>query len=228
MENEDKYLSINESDNAINPIIVAKEFIEKDDIFKWKWVAIAIHHSLYSFCISALVNGNYDNVLSFSYEEDKDVWLTRDDEKWKRLCKNSFDDRPYYRMIWFDTDEKPPKIKPKENENKTEKLIGFWTALARVMDGELWMGSLICTKPLILSDDELENIYWLTEFVRNDLVHFIPKIKVFDIDYLKKCLIVMIKSIEFLISESRAVIGYSVNTQPSISEAINTIKNNLS
>lgn len=227
MENEN-CLSLNEIDNAINSLIVAKEFIEKEDIFKWKWVTIALHHSLYSFCISALVNGNYDNVLSFGKNEDSDGWLTRDDEKWKRLCKKKYDERPYYRMVWFDTDENPPEKKQKEPNNKSEKLIGFWTALARVMDGELWMGRLVCTKPLLLEDDELEKIYWATEFVRNDLVHFIPKIKVLDVEYLKKCLMIMIRSIEFLISESRSINGFTINLHPSISEAISIIKEKLS
>lgn len=228
MENEDKYLSLNEIDNAINSLIVAKEYIEKEVIFKWKWVTIALHHSLYSFCISALVHGNYDNVLSFSKNEDSDGWLTRDDEKWKRLRKKSYDVRPYFRIIWYDTDETPPEIKPKDNKNKTEKLIGFWTALARVMDGEQWMGRLVCTKALQLEDDDLEKIYWVTEFVRNDLVHFIPKIKVLDVEYLKKCLMITIRSIEFLISESRSITGFTINSHPYLKESIKIIKEKLS
>ena len=226
IENEN-YLSLNEIDNAINSLMVAREFIEKDDVLKWKWVTIALHHSLYSFCISALVNGNYDNVISFSKNEDSDGWITRDDEKWKRLRKKKYETRPYYRMVWFETDENPPKMNPKEKNNKSEKLIGFWTALARVMDGEFWMGRLSCSKPLVLEDDDLEKIYWATEFVRNDLVHFIPKIKVFDINYLKKCLIVIIKSIEFIITESRSINGFSINSHPSISESISIINKKL-
>lgn len=223
---EEKNFSLNEIDNAVNSLIVAKEFIEKNEIFKWKWVTIALHHCLYSFCISALVNGNYDNVLSFGKNEDSDGWLTRDDGKWKKLCKKKYDERPYYRLIWSDTDENPPV---KENmSKKSSKLIGFWTALARVLDGEFWMGRLECSKPLQLTDDELEKIYWATEFVRNDLVHFIPKIKVLNVEYLNKCLMIMIRSIEFLISESRSTNSFTINSHPSISEAISIIKEKLS
>lgn len=228
MENEEKYLSLNEIDNAINSLIVAKEFIEKDEIFKWKWVAIALHHSLYSFCISALLNGNYDNVLSFAKNDDSDGWLTRDDEKWKRLCKKKYNDRWYYRIYWVDTVEKPPEKKPTPKNNSQQNLIGFWSALARAMDGEYWMGRLDGTKPLQINDMDLEKIYWVTKFVRNDLVHFIPKIKVLDIDYLKECLFVMIKSIEFLFSESRSIKGFTINPHPSINEAITIIKEELS
>ncbi len=221
------FLSLNEIDNAINSLIVAKEFIEKDDIFKWKWVAIALHHSLYSFCISALVNGNYDNVLSNTKNEDTDGWLTRDNEKWKRLCKKNYENRKYYRLVWFDKEEKPPEKKPTPQKNSQQKLIGFWTALARVMDGEYWMGRTVRSKALHLNDEDLEKIYWVTEFVRNDLVHFIPKIKVLDIDYLKECLIVILESIEFLISDSNSIKGFTVNSHPSAREAIIKIKKKL-
>lgn len=234
LDKDKKYLYLNEIDNAINSLNVAKNFIEKDEIFKWKWVTIALHHSLYSFCISALVNGNYDNVLAYSKKEDTDQWVTRDNVTWKRLYKQKRDDRPYYKIVWQSTNEYPmnsdednhPK-EPKEN-NKNEKLIGFWTALARVMDGEWWMGRLVCTQPLQLTDDDLEKIYWATEFVRNDLIHFIPKIKILDVIYLKKCLTVMVHAIEFIALESKSISEVTMNSHPSINEAILTIKKELS
>ena len=209
MSLNDEYMKLNENDNAFNSLKVAQEFLEKDDIYKWKWASIAIHHALYSFCISALVHGNYDNVIS-STKDDKSDWFTRDDEVWMKLRKEKVcNNRPYYRLIWQETNEKPPEKKEERRNNKTKKnkkrLIGFWTALARVMDGEYWMGRLCCTKPLVLSDVELEKIYFVVEYVRNDIVHFIPKTIIHNIDLIKKGLLIMVVAIEFFVKESKAM-----------------------
>ncbi len=92
------------------------------------------------------------------------------------------------------------------------------------MDSEYWMGRTVCSKALQLTYEDLEKIYWVTEFIRNDLVRFIPKIKVLDIDYLKECLIVILESIEFLISDSNSIIGFSIISHSSVREAIIEIK----
>ena len=54
------YISIDEKENAIDSLETTLSFLGRDDNLKWKWFAIALHHSLYSFCISALEHGNYE------------------------------------------------------------------------------------------------------------------------------------------------------------------------
>ena len=57
------YLRIDEEENAVDSLEKAAAFIREGDPVKWKWVSIALHMALYSFCICALQGTDYDRVL---------------------------------------------------------------------------------------------------------------------------------------------------------------------
>ena len=79
------YFHLSESENAIDSLETAASFLLRPDNLKWKWIAIALHHSLYSFAIACLENGNYDNVLSRGHREDDHVFSRKgDDPFWMR------------------------------------------------------------------------------------------------------------------------------------------------
>lgn len=201
-------LYIDEKENAIDSLETALQFLERNDNLKWKWFAFAIHHSLYSFCISALENGNYENVL---YKGKEDKWIVKvgDQEPKKSKMVHLFIKNfktPAFRIEWEDITD-TPRHKSKNNlKISKDNLIGFWSALARVQDSYFWMGRLYLSKAVPISDDELESIYWLTEAVRNDLTHFVPKSFAIDIFSIINSSLIILDKIDFLVSQSHSIL----------------------
>jgi len=209
---EDKYaMYIDTTENAIDSLETCLHILERKDNLKWKWVAFALHHSLYSFSIAALENGNYENVLE---KDPRDIWTVWfGNNKPKRSKKDLFFikeyPKPAFRYIWEEVDIEPPNEKRSRENNekkKKEKLIGFWTALARIQDDFFFMGRLSCSKAVKISDPELELICWLTEMVRNDLTHFIPKGYTIGIYSIIEASKVVIRVIEDLVFNSYTIL----------------------
>ncbi|HXG06070.1 MAG TPA: hypothetical protein VNI77_01950 [Nitrososphaera sp.] len=199
---------LNEVENAIDSLETAVTFLQRNDNLKWKWVAFALHHSLYSFCIACLVNGNYENVLSGGKNDDQDHFcLMGNDVKWRKSRRIKRPNSGGYTIEWSYTDEEP-RINPARTAESLRKqnLIGFWTALARVQDQVFWMGRMVHTKPLVLSEDEWQSIEWLTNQVRNGCVHFVPKNLAVSIPSVKKASLDILRAIEFLALESYAIL----------------------
>lgn len=204
------YISIDEKENAIDSLETTVSFLNRDDNLKWKWVVIALHHSLYSFCISALEHGNYEQVLTKGYDDDENFFVIIGNNKPKKsrivpfYIKNY--KTPSYRVEWDEVEGFPKHEKTKKKKRKGEKLIGFWTALARVQDNYYWMRSYSHTKAVVISDGELESICWITEKVRNDLSHFVPKGYSIDILSIIEAVRVILRIIEFLVFESYTIL----------------------
>ena len=103
-------------------------------------------------------------------------------------------------------------------------MIGFWTALARVQDSFFWMNRMMTTKALSLTDDELRDIVWLTNEVRNDLTHFIPKYYTIDVPSIRSTGLTAVRAIEFLATRSYAVHLRSEEKRRRLSTALETLK----
>ncbi len=199
------WLHLDVNENAIDSLETAAQFLVRDDNLKWKWFAFAIHHTLYSFCISALENGDYYNVIDRGQEN---LWL--------EMCNSTiimksnqvhfYIDKyktSAYRIKWERVYSKPAKRN--NAKQKKEKLISFWSALARVQDNYYWMRRLSGQKELILTDSDLRNIFWIAELVRNELTHFIPTHYSISKHELLKAVKSYLESIEFLIFESFSI-----------------------
>ena len=203
------YISIDEKENAIDSLETALSFLGRDDNLKWKWFVLALHHSLYSFCVSSLEHGNYEQVLSKRYNDDEDLYVKFGNDQPRKskivpfFIKNY--KTPAYRIEWEVVESFPENKKIKKNKKKKEKLISFWTALARVQDDYYWMRRYIHTKAVKINDEELHSICWLSEQVRNDLMHFIPKGYSIDILSIIAASKIVLSIIEFLVLKSYAV-----------------------
>ncbi len=205
---DEKCFYINEVENAVDSLETAATFLDRPDNLKWKWIAIAIHHSLYSFCIASLTGSNYENVLSCGGKEDEEHFCKGgNSQKWKKSRRVLRGRGPAYTIAWDDTNEEPKfrEADASDDEKFLPKgsLIGFWTALARVQDGYCWMGR----KPLVLSEEEWKSIEWLTKNVRNGLIHFVPKHILFSISRVKKSSLDVLRVIKFLALESGTIRG---------------------
>jgi len=224
---------IDEKENAIDSLETASSFLSREDNLKWKWFVLAIHHSLYSFCISSLVHGNYEQVLSKGYNDDKDVYVQFGNEKPRKSRIVPFYIKKYktpaYRIEWDEVESFPkPTNKIKTKKRKKEKLISFWTTLARIQDNYSWMKGFAHTKAVKISDEELKLICWLAEEVRNDLTHFIPKGYSIGILSIIEAAKVVLKIIDFLVFESYAILFLDYErSQKRIKEALEKIKSKL-
>jgi len=120
---------------------------------------------------------------------------------------------PAYRIEWEPTTERIPEdyypptdsIEQLKRQEKL-KLIGFWTALARVQDSYFWMGRLTISKALVLSDEEIHQLVWLHAQVRNDLMHFKPKTYIVATDGVRIATLTAVRAIEFLALNSHTFV----------------------
>lgn len=224
---------LDEVENAIDSLETAVTFLSRTDNLKWKWIAFAMHHSLYSFSIACLVNGNYENVLSSGKDDDKNRYcLMGNNTKWKKSKRVYQNNGPGYVIEWEDTDEIPSQAPPEEIEEMEKKkhkrqLIGFWTALARVQDSYYWMGRSFITRAVKLSAEEWKSIEWLTNNVRNDLVHFVPKLLSVSIGSVKKACLDLLRVLEFLALHSGALLYHCSDWRERIERAVVSFRNGV-
>ena len=133
------YLS--QSENAIDSLETAVSFFDRTDNLKWKWIAIALHHSLYSFSIACLENGNYDNVISRGRNEDDHIYSKMgNDPFWMKSTIERRTQSAGYTIKWVQIDGEPPSTTDTEYKSKRKELIGFWIALARVQTSTIGWG----------------------------------------------------------------------------------------
>lgn len=200
------FARINTVLNAVDSLETSARFLSRTDEFKWKWLAIALHHSLYMFSVAALHNGNPDNVTTITADPD-DNRLCRigNHQEWKKSKKAYVGTGPAYRIKWIPIEDLPPEHKTQKNKNKKPKLIGFWTALARVQDQHYWMGRLASIKALELSDSKIDDIVFLSIALRNAFVHYVPKGYLVDIPSIIKVSRTGLQAIEFLALRSNAI-----------------------
>jgi hypothetical protein len=209
----DNVLRISEVENAIDSLAKALMFSSLDNNFKWKWITLALHDALYTVSLSCLAH-NYDDVLE-SKRGDDDEWFSssgREDDwykskKQKIQLNGRSEPGPPYRIKWerASISERNQKKTPHRNKNEVN-VIGFWSAIARVQDGFYWMNRWCVTKHLKLSDDDLEQLWYLHDFVRNNLVHCRPGIHEFDVERIRQACLIVLESISFLLNESLSVV----------------------
>ena len=206
---KNELLLMNELENAIDSLKIATQEILTSEQFRWKWITIALHHSLYSFCVACQSQGNPDNVISIGEDDKYEYVMMGNETKYSHPVKEFIGRTPAYRIRWELTDysntNQPPASSKKVR--KTNKLISFWTALARVQDPYFWMGKLTCLRPLILDDEQIKLIVYFTR-LRNELVHFKPKSFGLSVSEIKTAALVILDSIEFLALKSNAITKY--------------------
>lgn len=214
--------------NAVDSLETSASFLSRQDEFKWKWIAIALHHALYMFCIAALHNGNPDNVTTISSNPDDNQWCRIGDEhKWRKSRRVPVSSGPAYRIEWLPTEDLPTEHKSQKSKNKQLKLIGFWTALARVQDQHYWMGRLKITKAVELSNSEVDDIVFLSIALRNEFIHYIPKGYLIDIPSIIKVGNTALRAIEFLSLKSNALWYVDDNWRVRVESAITEVRRGL-
>lgn len=196
------YMFIDSRENAIDSLETALYFLNREDNLKWKWIVLSLYHALYMFCVANLEGSNYKNVLETGIEADEETYFKRGDEKWKKSNKQKISDKGAYKIVWHEIEGEPQVRTLNTKKNKREKLIGFWTALARVQDGELWMGRYIFSKPLKLNNNQLKSIELLVEY-RNRFSHFIPIGLMTDIKHFINIIPDILDILNFLALESK-------------------------
>lgn len=226
------FLNIDARSNAIDSVITAASLLRRNDSFKWKWIAIAVHHALYSFSIAALESGNYEHVLSSGgkRKEDEGCFSKRGRElRWSKSRRVRFERSPAYRIVWEETVDNPPisfDVRRAHLPNAKGKLIDFWTALARIQD-ERSLVHDVASKPVSISDEDLRAIVWLALRVRNELVHFVPKFWGIEIEGIRCGCMAALKTIEALVFESGTLWMIDDDERSRIKQAIAVLRSGL-
>ena len=183
---QERYFTLDILTNAIDSLEKCRLFLKENSELKWKWIASSLLHSLYLFCINTLEHGNYDNVLTYSENEDNERYiLIGNDTKWKKSRKIYRENSEGYTIKWDYIDGIPsfPKKRGTKIED-TKKLINFWTAFARVQDEEVDGAHYIFSKPLIVTEEQWVSIEQLYEMV-NTIIFYIQCLWSFEIDEFK-------------------------------------------
>ena len=223
------FLSVNAVTNALDYLESAAHFLERRDDFKWKWIAISVYHALYSFCILALEKGNPEWTLSYGRNDDDGRYCKRGQEtRWSKSKQNRFGSGPAYRIEWEETDEEPSESKVEEDDLAwtRRKLIGFWTAIARIQDERSIVHDVV-SKPVAVTDEDLRAIQWLALRVRNELIHFVPKFWDISIEGIQSGSSSALKVIESLVFESHTLYRIDEDGRCRIRKAIDSLRSGL-
>jgi hypothetical protein len=209
-------VKLTQIENAVDSLNTFLQFLVREDSMRWKWVAIAIHHALYSFCVAALAERSPAHVISLGRLDEENTFYRRDTrDKWKRAKQAFIVGCSAYRLRWEETDEDPEQRDPPKSTHGPA-LIPFFSALARVQDGEFWMHQFFDAKPLVLSLEQTSNFVWLNNEIRNELMHFVPGILEIELDRLKRTCLDALESIEFLTFDSNVMWDYDDSWKPRI------------
>ncbi len=227
---EPEFLNVDSRQNAIDSLETSVTFLRRDDDWRWKWLAIAVHHALYSFSVTALEDGNPMWVLTGnSRKDDEGHFCKRGQESlWSKSKRIMVGTGPAYRIAWDTTTETPPPVVRVEDDFAWTKmkLISLWTALARVQDGH-WMGRTVDSKPVVITDESLKTIQWLAFRVRNELVHFVPKHLGIEIDGIRHGCLHSLAVIEALVFESNTLWCIGGSGQDRVKRAIAELRKGL-
>ncbi len=238
-ENDGISLTVYEKSLPIFSLLTAELLIKQVNDYKWIWVINTLHHSLYSMCISAIVHGNPDSVLKPNKKGD--IVFTRDENRFNILTFNNVTKKNKfgrYALSELIDSKEIENYKVKLNNFSIEELsfnfdyfdkhdlIAFQDALGRVMEGEILLGSFVNNKPLVLTNEELNDIDRIHD-LRNKFVHFKPMTYIDHIPSIKKALQTYIKTIEFLLFEISPPIFFDANESEKLKPVIDSIKKNL-
>lgn len=226
MNTDSHSFTVDEVLNALDSLETASSFLSRQDSYKWKWIAIALDHALYGFCVSAVSMHDPFNVLK-NKTSDNGHMFERSGQGWKRSKQVKIDEgKTPYRIVWESCDPPTEPLKdldadPQTIAERTEgSLIGFWTALARAQDPVFWMSRMSNTCALELSDDQMRSIFRLHELVRNELVHFVPKTNIFIVKGIQNVSKDIINAISFLVFKSFAVHSFKQDIRDRAKKAI--------
>ncbi len=218
-------------ENAIDSLDNIIYLLNRKSNLKWKWIIIALHHSLYNFSICNIEGSNYQfNVLKQkgnNEDEGRFVRFGNHNFKKSKIKKRGFG----YLIEWVEATEGEVKqfenMKPRSVEfNKKEYIIGFWTVLARIQDSYYWMKRSTISKAVEITDEEWESITLLNEY-RNSFMHYIPMGWTIDINDFKKIVKNVLNVIEKVALNTRQIMYYDFDSRNKVEEIINEIKKQL-
>jgi hypothetical protein len=194
LDDSEKYLDIDALSNAIDYLRRAEQALRvKADPFRWKWAVLGVANGLYGLLICALHGSNWANVMDFgSMPEDKEEELSR-----------------LYQARDTDSYIKAHDIEDEYLYSRAAKLISFEDALKRARKQEhMARYTLPNSKPLELTECQVQNILRLWRTFRNRFEHFRPMNWTIEQDDFRPLLSDALVAVEQLCSNANIRIAY--------------------
>jgi hypothetical protein len=201
---------LDEIENAVDSLSVAAEFARRADPMKWKWVVIATHHALYSFCVAALAIRSLTEVLAPKRKRDE-------------LSRNELANL----IRWAQSDGKIELSAREKRFLRPDNIVDFNMALKRIQDGEFCTAQMFGAKPVTISDAELRNLTWLNDEARNALVHFMPSQLILEIQTLREACLDALRTIESLVFDSNMLFDERKSWKPRVETTLQEFRENL-
>jgi hypothetical protein len=140
-------------------------------------VARDAHLVLYRAMIEAL-RGSDNWAVTLKRPRDRSFKYQKGNNPWKEIHKVAV---PGCRLAWRYSQPEPCQAPPMptidaepEQAKRDEYLVGFYDALAMIQT-ECFMGQLVHSKIVAVSDADMKTLEWLHEEIRNEYEHFVPK-----------------------------------------------------
>jgi hypothetical protein len=105
-------------------------------------------------------------------------------------------------------------------------LIGFWDALRKCQDPE-WMSMLTTSKPLTLSNSQMESIEILKNIIRNNVEHFQPRSWSLELHGICQVTIDALEVIRFLALKTNTHVNLTESQRELVKDLINRSKTTL-
>jgi len=192
----ENWLRTNVAQEAVSALEMAGQSLSnvEKDLYQWKWAILALHSCLQGFMVMALQGNDGLNCLK---DKVKDEWLRRYRAKeYEKLDLDNF----YI------------------NDKKVNPLDNFLNLYKKIKKPNK-MGFYNHSKPFEPSGTQESSIKKLNS-LRNDFVHFVPKIWSLEVTGLPQIFLDCLNIIHFLGWECGNIIWYKSSVEKRASEAL--------
>jgi hypothetical protein len=210
MSAQQDHFEIDETENLIDNLEMVANFHDAAITYRWKWVTIALHQALYGALIATLRGTDpRQTVVDRKRKSGKAVMLHVDGVAIDEIATKLGESEERIRC-WI--------TRP--------YLISFDEALRRVRD-KASLPSVHNAQPLATTPQEDDAIETLTQGLRNEFEHFVPKAWLVFTDGMPAVVRNVLRVISFLVFESNCV-AFSDEQEQRIQKALSGIERTLS
>jgi len=171
-------------------------------------IARETHHGLYRAMVQALRGTANIAITGKPKDKTRTARYTRDRAPWVEIHRVPV---PGCRKAWRYSEPSPctpPEMLPSRSQptQVEDYLLGFYDLLAMIQR-ECFMGHYMMSKPVPVTDSEMQTLEWVHEDIRNEYEHFVPKTYLAPRDDLRRASLICVDLTLRLLRDSGNVFG---------------------